>query len=349
MESKPVVLGLDIAAAQAAERARLAAGGLAPSPLSGKAYDAEQGEFDLTTLVESPLDSEVSGVVETWRASGSGQREDARRALSLDDNYTLIQFARRMAVRALNEPSSDACELGLTALTMIDESRIDPRDASWAAGLLNHAAGKQPGHSGTLFDRVIAVATPGMAELLRGSRDSTLEDWGYREWRRPTGTGLIRTGWARYEPTVDLAALAHQIASRILRDRYIVDIEVAAELPFVWFDKSRREHAAEVLERSPGIVAIHGSLRRIAGGTAGQMWVLWIAEVLSPADSVRLVADVGDGAALGGRFAFGVSAGRLFALLVAGSCQDGVEPVDSPAALKDLGGRIRALLEESTE
>jgi hypothetical protein len=348
MESKPVVLGLEMASAEAAERARLAAGGQDPSPLAGMAYSHEHGEFDLTTLVPSRLDSQIAELVEKWKQSGEVQRERLRRALTLDDNYTIIQFAKRQAVRSLSEPGTELCEQGLIALAMLDESRIDPRDASCAAGLLNHTASRlrSPG----VFDRATGFATPGMAALMCSAMGSTLQDWGYREWPSRSGVGFIRSSGARYEPTIDLVAVAQRIANEVLSERYVIgDVEVATEVPAVWFAKERRESAARILGRSPGIVGNHGSLRTSVAPPIGQMLVIWVAELPSSAEGAQLVADVGDGDTLDGRFVVGTTAGRLFVLLVAGSCQQGVEPFESAATVKDLASHIQQCLGQSSD
>ncbi|HET9515952.1 MAG TPA: hypothetical protein VFO95_18610 [Gemmatimonadales bacterium] len=349
MEPKPIVLGAALAAARAAERVRLESGALRPSPLSGRAYDPERGEFDLSAVVEAPLDVEVENLVRKWRALGADEREAVRRSLSLEDNYTLIHFANRMAVRALNWSSPERCELGLIALAMIDESRIDGRDATWAGGLLNHAAGAWRSRDGNLFERVAAVATPGMAKLLREGVGSTLEDWGYCERRTSNGVGLIKCGWAPYRPTVDLADIAERVGRRVLSSRYTVDIEVAAEIPSVWFDPSRRTHAEQVLERARGVAAIFGNLRRTVGGGPNQAVMVWIAEMPCPEDCVQLAADVGRGLAQEGTVVVGVSTARLFTLCVAGSFQQGVAPYESPETVADLADRIRAVLSESAK
>src|SRR5687767_5268917 len=156
MEPKPMILGSELAAAHAAERTRVASGVAGPSPLGGVGYDLERDEFNLTTIVQSAVDREVEGLVKSFRNSGVNEREALRQRLTLDDNYTLIQFAKRMAVRALNQSSPEPCELGLVALAMIDEARIDQRNASWAAGLLNHTASARPDRSAKLFERAIA-------------------------------------------------------------------------------------------------------------------------------------------------------------------------------------------------
>ena len=346
---QPVVLGLEMAAAVAAERDRLSRSELGPSPLSGKSYDAERGEFNLATFDHAPLDAEIAGLVETWFASGESQRNQLRSTLSLGDNYTLIHFSRRMAVRALSEVSTESYALGLVALAMIDEVRIDPRDASAAAGLLNHAASRQHVDPTDVFNRAAALATAGMAGLLRRATGTTLDDWGYREWRTPSRIGLIRSGWSRYEPTIDLVSLACTIASSVLNERYVVDDpEVAVKLPSVWFSKGSREHAATLLKGALGVVSAQGSLRRAAGAATSQMVIVWIAEMPSPTDGVELVADVGDGETHDGRFVAGVSVGRLFALVVAGSFQQGIEPFESAATVNELRSRIRTCLAGSS-
>lgn len=344
MDSKRVVLGAQFAAALAVERARLAAESAGPSPLSGRAYDIERDEFDLSAVVQAPLDSEVEAVVTAWRDYGPDGRKALRHSLSLEDNYTLIQFAKRMAVRSLNESSPEPGAHGLLALAMIDESRIDPRDASGAAGLLNHAAGAWRDRSAIPFEAIIALATPGMRELVREARGSTLEDWGYREHRTGKGVGLIRCGWRRYNPSLDLADVAARVGSRVFSSQYVVEIEVATDLPAIWFDKGGRKHAEQMLERSLGVALITGRLRRALGNGAEQMFLTWIAELPSSDDCVQLVADVGSGSAHDGRYVVAVSAGRLFALCVAGSFQQGVEPYESRARLVELAEQVQAEL-----
>jgi hypothetical protein len=335
-----------MAAAEAAERVRVAGGAQVPSPLGGKQYVSERGEFNLGPLVPSELDDEIADFVERWRQTDESQREHLRSSLTLDDNYTLIQFAKRMAVRALNTARVESCNSGLTALAAIDESRIDSRDASWAAGLLNHAAGVVG--AAVAFDQAAAVATPGMAKLLREAVGSTLQDWGQREWRSDDGVGVVRSGWASYEPTRDLVAIAQRIESEVLSERYTLgDVEVATEIPMVWFTKDLRDHAASVMERALGVVSTHGHLRPVVAPPAGQMLLAWIAELPQSDDGPQLVADVGRGDCCDGRFVVGVSTGRLFVLLVGGSWHTGVEPVESPEALRDMGSRIRRCIEET--
>jgi hypothetical protein len=344
MERKAIVLGTELAAAREAEQMRLGSTGNDPSPLSGRAYDLERHEFDLTAVAPVQLDVEIQALLKAWRGAGAGERDVARRSLSLEDNYTLIQFAKRMAVVALNQPSPAACEHGLMALAMIDECRIDSRDALWAAGLLNHAAGAWPDQAVALLQGAIAMATPAMGAVLAQAADSALEDWGYRERRTSEGIGLIRCGWDPYNPTVDLAAVAMRVGARVLAARYVVEIEVATKLPSVWFDRARRRHADETLARSLGIAASHGTLRRAFRDRGNQMFVIWIAEMPSPHDCVQLVSDVGAGTGHEGRFAVGVSGGCLFALLVAGSCQEGVQPFESLSTIVDLAEQTRAEL-----
>lgn len=105
------------------------------------------------------------------------------------------------------------------------------------------------------------------------------------------------------------------------------------------------EPGIRTLERARGAVAIHGSLRK-ADSQHGrsQIFIEWVVEMPAATDAEQLVADVGNGAPLSGRFAAGVSEGRLFALLVAGSSQEGIEPYESSLTLAELARQTKALL-----
>ena len=58
-DDEPLVLGQQLANAQEAENARLAAGPTGPSPMPQGEYDAERGDFGLLTVTPLPFDSQV--------------------------------------------------------------------------------------------------------------------------------------------------------------------------------------------------------------------------------------------------------------------------------------------------
>jgi hypothetical protein len=143
---------------------------------------------------------------------------------------------------------------------------------------------------------------------------------------------------------LDLAEAAELVGSRLVADRYVVNIELATELPSIWFDRLTRTHAEGCLERSRGTAAVHGRLRRAVGDSWSQLFTIWIVEMPSPDGCQQLVADVGSGIGDASRHVAGVAAGRLFALVVAGSCRIGAAPVETRASVAEFAERTRVLL-----
>jgi hypothetical protein len=347
-ERKTVVLGQQLADAHKAEAARLATG-TGPSPMPKGGYDSKRGDFSLVAVSSQPLDAQLRDLTRQFRSWEPKAREDARSRISMDEHYPLIHFAKRSAVLALNEDSAERCEDGFTALAMIDETRIDPRDAAWAAGLLSHAVTATRGDRKNIVERAIALATPGMAGILRGFRQPTnLSNWRYAEIRTGSGIGLIQSGSARYEPTFNLSELALRLADTLNKGRYVTDVEIAVEVPAAWFAKERRSAVEGTLARSRGAVEIRGTLRKEYSPAAGaQMFFQWIVEVPTESEAKQLVEDAGSATSLGDRICVGVSSGRLFGLLVAGSFMQGVEPFESRETLAELAEQTRVLLAEA--
>jgi hypothetical protein len=345
-----IVLGRQMAAAAAAEAARLASGDVGPSLMPTGAYDQESGDYDFAAVTERPLDRELQTLVRAFKASSSETRVDSRRRISMDEQYTLIHFAKRSSVLALQQKSIVRCEDGLLALAMIDETRIDPRDASWAVGFLAHAIDTLRADREHVADQLVTLATPGMAKILmRVGEGSRLSDWGYVQIHTANGgVGLVRSGFAPYEPTIDMTALALRLAATLQRGRYIAEPELGAELPDVWFDKANRARAEQLLKTSRAGIAVHGTLRRAyTTNPLAQQFVQWVVEMSSAEDANALVQYVGVNARLDSRFVIGLASGRLFSLLVAGSSMQGVASFESAESLAAIEKETRAALHEA--
>ena len=343
-----VVLGQQLADAKKSELSRLAAGGGGRSPMPKQQYDEESGDFNLENVTRLAIDDALHAFTNAFRQLESDQREDVRRSISLDEFYTLIHFAKRSAVLALREGSAQPCESGLAALALIDETRIDQRDAAWAAGLLGYAATVVAESRQGLFESAIAIARPGIGDILRGaSRSADLSDWGYAELRSDNGLGLIESDWAPYEPTLPLDTIALTIADWLNGQRYVAHPKIAVEVPVIWFAEKSRKAAQARLDNSNGAVSISGKLRKSYFGDAGsQMFVHWVVELSSKGEAEELVSHVGSGSQLSGRFSIGYSVGNLFGLLVAGSIIDEVRPYESRKSLVDLVKPLQSLISE---
>ena len=342
MESKPIVLGAALAAAEAAERARLASGTVGPSPLAGTSYNARRGDCDLISVIGNEVDERIESLVTSWHRMSQAERDAVRQSLNTDDNYTLIHFARRSAVRVLNEPSEDTLELGLTALAMVDETRIDPRDASWAAGIWHHAA-KRFANGPAIRDRVAVLSTAGIAQRIHGSA-ATLAEWGFREINFRGRIGLVRAGWSHYLPNVDLVTVMDRIVTEVLARRYRCELEIATDLPAVWFARDKRDAADRLIQSAHGIANLHGTLQDDEGDAASQLFIMWLAEMPSASDCSELTAYAGTGNEHSGRLVVTTSAGNLFALFSAGSAQQGVAPRESRDSVSSLAAQTRTVL-----
>jgi hypothetical protein len=335
-----VVLGAELAAAHKAEEERIAAGVPGPSILPPDGYDSESGDSSLVSVRPLPLDLELRSIAKQFQEWDSARRQAATHRLSFDDQHTLIIFAERAAVLALNTDPVEWCRAGAIALSMIDEARVDPRDLWVAEGLLNHAVGRlsEPVER-EAFEKAI---DPKIRETFTGK--SNLSDWGYAEISTAEGVGLIRHGGGRYTPTIDVTTVALQLAEALRARRYVSHVEIAEKVPDVWFASSRREDARSRLSRALAAAVIHGDLRKEYSVDGMQMFLEWVVEMPTEGDCDQLVADVGTGTELDGIYVMGLAVGRLFALLVAGSWQQGVEPYESPSTLAEFAEEARVIM-----
>lgn len=341
---RQIVLGTELAKALTAEEKRIASGISGPSPLPPGEYEVETGDFDLVSVSPSRFDLSLRAFMEEIGHQDPAQLQKIRHALSFDDLYTLIHFAKRSSVLALNNNPVEWCRAGLVALSLIDEARVDVRDARWALGFLEFSV-IRAGIKDRLADSD-GSTSPFITTFLRHlPATHQLQEWGYSEIRTAQGVGLIEQGFANYAPTADLTAIALLIAEELTNDRYVGRVQIAADLPEIWFEKQMRANVRVRLNHCLGVAAIHGTLREGYRDNGSQMFVEWVAEMPTAEDCSFLLRAVGSGKPLSARYSVGVSEGRLFALLVAGSAQQGVAPFESLESLSELAMVTRRILQ----
>jgi hypothetical protein len=300
------------------------------SPIEGVHYDGAAGEFDLFRYVESSTDQDLRAVVENAWASTDEAVALTRSALTQDDMYTLLSFARRCALAALRERSSVKVVSGLHALVLVEAERIDWRDAAVAAGLLAYAGDRLGVKVRTLVAEAARRAVPPMAEILvrhAKTPKKGLLVGGYREVRTSQGVGLTSDYGERYEPSSDLLARAERVIQLIESDRYRVhDLTTGTDLPAVWLPAA----GATVLRAREALracVTISARPESGAHGMPEQMFSVFLAEARNSGDAATIasaaVPKPGSESAL-----LGVAAGPLCAVLVARSVVVGVEPIE---------------------
>lgn len=353
-----VVLGQKFAAALDAEAALRANQPDLKSPL-GETYDFWAGETDLARFVQSPLDDQIRSFVERTSQSPLAEREHVRSALTLDDFYTLLTFARRSSVRALQSGDVRLAIEGLVAIALVDLERVDWRDVPTAAGLVLHALERVGGAKADGIRAMRDIAQPAVAELLlqfeRPDEPLTLDDWGYREIASRYGRGFVDCSYDEFAPTVNIVDLAIDIADLIDRDTYRTSsITLADSLPGVWFPQAVRDRAEQVIIEAVAGVSLNVRLRPGAGSDAeSQQFTVFLVET-SDADAARSLDTWSREDAEASHVALSASYDRLFVLVVARSFVQGkpgfetserLERFREPlvAALRDAAGTtIRA-------
>lgn len=343
---KALVLGSEVAAAERAEKSYWRRAGKAASPLAEFAYNAE--EASLERFQSSETDQRLREFVAGYREAGDGSRQAIRDALTMDDFYTLLTFARRCTVAAVRATDSAILRDGIDALAAIDQERVDPRDHAWAAALVSWASPRVGLDAGAALREAAGLGSPKTAEMLSEFAEDPpydLTDWGYRLVEGPDGPALVRDDGNDYDATVDLLSVARGIGAVLEGDAYErAEITVGSDLPEVWLRNG--DHA--VVERALATVragaTIHADLRADAHDKAeDQMLVAFLTEVedAGAAEALAGSASCPDGDALG------VAVGRLCCVVVGHSFVVETKSFESPGELERFREAIRLDLERA--
>ena len=350
-ERPPVVLGAELAKATAAE-ARHREAALGPSPLAGVEYDASRGEVSLFRFVESPTDEIILRFIDEYRHLGSNERAEVRSSLTMEDFYTLLNFARRRALLTLRAKDSTIVTAGIEAVSLIDVECIDWRDAVWASALLAYAGGRTGLNVSNAFTAAASAAEPGVAEILERFAHEEVnnleEDWGYRELATPSGIILASDGGEPFAPTTDLVFIAFAIVALIEGGPWhISDVETGSVLPAVWLRGGDPNIVNTALKSMTGCVAINGALSPTVSPHPGvQQLIVFLAEFSDWGAASTIAAACG--ADRQGDFAgLGVAAGMLCAVLVSRSVMDGIESYEDQNSLERFRAGLVASLTNS--
>ena len=345
-----IVIGREMAAAQEAERLRMA-GDPPPSPLPPERYDAARGDFGLFDIEPVALDAALTAFVREYREASAARRAALRDGTSLDDAYTLLTFARRAAVFALRGADPTLVQDGLSACAAIGYERIDARDGLVALALLHHAAGHCGLAPEEAFTPIARLGEPLFARLLEGflerpARDRDLrEAWGYTEVEGPLGAGFLGCGYEQWSPTVDLVGVSLRVAAALRGDDYVIDDpQLAAKLSAIWLSAAGDPALESMLEHVRGAVVVHGRLRpETHSEPHSQQLTAWVVEARDGADAARLAELARTPRA--GDALVGLAAGPLFVLVVARSVVMGVDAYEDSERMARFTPRLRAALD----
>jgi hypothetical protein len=348
-EEGSVVLGAELARARAAELAhRQRADG--PSPLADVRYDRERGEFSLAELAASPVDDLVGSFVEQAVIRDPAGRRRIMSALTMDDFYTLLTFARRCVVLTLREGHAAAARAGLNGLSLIDLQRVDWRDVTVAAALLSYAVGRTGSDARPLFRAAASAAGPQMAPILSRFADepvSSLRAWGMREIVAADGAGLADDDGESYAPTVDLRSISRAIAGLVETDVWKIDqATTGSAVAQAWLRKAddSAEAAAAALQRILACLSMNGRMADEASSIIPTQYLLiYVLEAATDADA-RTIAEAAGPGQSDGFAALSVHNGPLLVIMIARSVRAGVASYEHDRSLARFAGGLSTIL-----
>ncbi len=349
-----VVLGEELARAAAAEELRKAQGESEPSPMPEQGYDYWRGETSLIRPVALPLDSAIAELCKRFAAADDRRREHLRSAISMDEFYTLLTFARRSAVFAIRGRDATWVEAGMTAVAMIDSGRVDYRDVLVALSLLHHAARRIGIDAALMFRQKAALCRPDTAIVVTGYLDRSDREkdirlsWGYDEVQTSSGVGLIGCGFERYEPTYDMKAIVIEIADYLATDKYLPSsVEVATVLPPVWLQNADRAALDQAMKSIRAVAQVTGSLRPEESPNHNfQHFIVFLAELATEAAAQHLL-EIARQKNPSGYCMIPLAEGRLFLLIIARSFAQGIEPFETQQTMRRFAQPMIDILRRS--
>jgi len=352
--NEPIVLGKPFTNALVKDQERQKMNPNVASPMPEKKYNRQKGQWDLLNPKPSELDTILRELCANFTGKTKQEQSEFRSAITLDEFYTLIEFARRSAVFALRSKDHDILNDGLTSIAMIDAERIDFRDLLSALALLHHSATRIGVNPPAMFTNAAKFATPGTSKLITGftQRDpnslSLRDSWGYCEADTDYGVGFARWGFETYNPSLDLLEVAIMIASTIEKDAYFADsIELATDLPSVWLETPKSKNLPQTLKKITGGVTVSFGLEDEKHPDAGnQQFTLFMVELDEP-ESAQVLLKMSLEKEPKDYCMLGFSRGKLFALLIARSVMVGVDSFETNDSIKRFIIPIDTIIQES--
>ena len=342
-DDEPIVLGVELAAAAAIERFRLAEHPPA-SPLAGLAYERGAAYVQSPGFGQVGLDLELRSIVGRWAQLEPEELGALRSHLAMDDFSTLLTFARRAAALGLRAHDDAWPMRGLDGLTAVAYERIDFRDLTLAAALVAYALEALGGDTPGVMERAAARADPGTAEIFRRFRDHpphSLASWGYTVVDDAGDLSLVGAGFEPYAPTVDLLSSARGIGAAIDRDRYRTEsITLATRVRPVWLrGGTHASDASEAIEQPLAVATVRAARQpgalRTDDRPGHHMFVVFLVEVAT-AGQADLVAEAA-ATSTGDHARLAIAHGPVVALLISRAVAVGIEALETDESLQRFG------------
>jgi hypothetical protein len=344
-----LVLGQQMADARKAERARVEGKPSLPSPMPKDTYPTDFGIFAALNPKRTALDIELKELCQRAASLDADSHATMRRAISMDEFYTLLAFSRRMALLSIREKSPEGLREAVEAVALIEIARVDFRDISVALGVLAYACTRIGENPRPLFEDASKRAAPQVAEMLRAfSRQSfagkKLSDLSFlEEVSTKYGPAFVSSGMDGYSPTVNLVSIAVEIAEQIEADKYAsVGIQIGTTLPPVWLRGAGEVAVQSALEGALAGASVSGFLRSESGPKEeGHSLLVFLVECADLTHASTL-----EGFAQNARHSShavcGCAEGRLVCVIVGHSVVHGVSSIETASSLARFTPSISA-------
>lgn len=291
-----------------------------------------------------------------YAGSEAEERGRIRRAASMDDFYTILAFSRRSAIFAIRERNAHRLSEGLTAISIVEQKRIDPRDGIVAVAMLDHAAREIGADANGLLESAARLAERPIAELMLGL--ASRRD-GERELRNlaglvvvdtPAGPGFALWGFRKYEPAIPLDRCGGALARLLKQDCYHpATVTLATSLPEVWLaGADDRALEAALRELRAGVSVSSTMLPGSGPDLELQFIFMFLIELSNDGAAMSLIRLTQEKQARELSPALlPVARGPLFCLTVARSTQIGSATIETHAGLQRFEAGVAAALEDA--
>jgi hypothetical protein len=115
----------------------------------------------------SAIDHQIERICKAYVAADERQRAMYRQQVK--NGFSLLHYSKRMAVRALRYAEAELIELVGAAISL-EDMRNDPRQSVRELAILHHVVRKRASDWNSVLDRIEAISSPKMQELIAGIR-----------------------------------------------------------------------------------------------------------------------------------------------------------------------------------
>ena len=244
------------------------------------------------------------------------------------DDETLLVYAGRCALAAVRTRDPVRVERAFEALSAV---RGEPDGLIEVATLVAHAADS------------LGVPAPSrgscglVAELLEDGVD-LVDDIGYRELDTPAGRVFVEDESGPFAPVADLGGAAYRVAEMLEADRSCVaSVGIGQTLHPIWVLNTVNPDASAATEKVTGCVHVSAA--------AGDCELsVFVAEAAN-AEDAEAIGSAADRVDHPRHPQLGVSAGRLCAILYAGTFDPGAAPDEDKSTLDRFRAPLRDILQ----